>query len=85
MKVPDSLRWPKRLLLGLNPIKFFLGTLSVGLAIAFPHYFDRWVFFPLFPNVLDALTMFGVGLLLLYEVVLDVRKKLACGEQHGRA
>jgi len=45
--------------------QFFLGGLAIGLAVGFSRYFDRFVFFPLFPNILDAATMAVIGVYLI--------------------
>ena len=65
----------KTLLNGIDPIRFFLGSLAVGLSVAFPRYFDQWVYFPTFPNVLDSITMALIGMLLMYDVLKKVRRQ----------
>jgi len=64
-----------RFLFGIDPIRFFLGSLAVALAFGFPRYFGRWVYFPWFPNVLDSATMATVGAVLLWDVARSVRKQ----------
>jgi hypothetical protein len=60
---------------GIDPLRFFLGFLAVGLSIAFLRYFDQWVYFPWFPNVLDSATMAIIGFVLLYDVVKKVQRQ----------
>jgi hypothetical protein len=62
-----------RFLNGLDPLRFFLGIVAIGLSFAFLRYFDHWVYFPWFPNVLDSATMAAVGFVLLYDVTRKVR------------
>ena len=64
----------QKFLFGIDPFRFFLGSLAVALAFGFPRYFDHWVYFPLFPNVLDPMTMALVGAVLLWDVVRKVKK-----------
>ena len=45
--------------------QFFLGGLAIGLAFGFVRYFDHWVYFPVIPNVLDALVMGIIGAYLI--------------------
>jgi hypothetical protein len=52
---------------GLSFPRFFLGAVSVAWAVGFARYFDRWVYFPAFPNVLDSLGMALVGGFLFWE------------------
>ena len=63
-----------KLLFGIDPIRFFLGSLAVALAFGFPRYFDHWVYFPWFPNVLDSMIMAFIGAVLLWDVIRKVRK-----------
>ena len=62
-----------KFLWGLNPFKYFLGVLAIGLAIAFPRYWNHWVYFPSFPNALDSMSMALVGTYLLYLCVAEVK------------
>jgi len=55
----------------LNKLKFFFGVSTVMLGFAFIRYFDRWVYFPFFPNILDSVAMWSVAVILLYDVVKD--------------
>ena len=59
----------KRFLFGMDPFRFFLGSMAVALAFGFPRYFGHWVFFPWFPNILDSAMMALVGIVLLSDVV----------------
>ncbi|HYB07593.1 MAG TPA: hypothetical protein VEB87_05515 [Nitrososphaerales archaeon] len=63
----------QKFLLDIDPIRFFLGFLAVGLALGFLRYFDQWVYFPLFPNILDSATMAFIGIFLLWDVLKKVR------------
>jgi hypothetical protein len=65
----------KSLINGIDPIRFFLGFLAIGLSVAFPRYFDQWVYFPWFPNIFDSATMAIVGFVLLYDVVRKVHAR----------
>jgi len=64
----------QKFLFGIDPFRFFLGSLAVALALGFTRYFDHWVYFPWFPNALDSITMLSVGAVLLWDVVRQVRK-----------
>jgi hypothetical protein len=59
---------------GIDGFRFFLGVLAVCLSIGFLRYFNQWVYFPFFPNVLDSTIMAIVGFVLLYDVVNKVRR-----------
>ena len=48
----------------LNPVKFFLGVASIAWALGFIRYFNHWVYFPIFPNILDSLCVECLGLLI---------------------
>ncbi len=50
--------------------EFFMGGLAIGLAFGFVRYFDRLVYFPLFPNILDSLLMLTIG---VYLIVNSIR------------
>lgn len=50
-----------------NPVKFFLGILAICWALAFVKYLGHWVYFPVFPNILDSVGMALVGVYLLYD------------------
>jgi len=52
-----------------NPLAFFLGVCAIAWAIGFARYFDHWVFFSAFPNVLDSIGLSLVGSYLLYEAL----------------
>ena len=52
-------------------IRYLLGVCSVMLGLGFIRYLGRMVFFPWFPNILDASFMVGVGLVLLYDAARD--------------
>jgi hypothetical protein len=52
-----------------RPLAFFLGIIAIAWAIGFARYFDHWVFFPAFPNILDSLGMSLIGIYLLYEAL----------------
>ena len=56
-------------------MKFFLGMLAAGLAVAFPRYWNHWVYFPAFPNVLDSLAMALVGGYLLFECIKEAQRR----------
>ena len=58
-----------KVLWGLNPVKFFLAACALALAGAFPRYFDHWVYFPFFPNILDSALMGVIGLYLFYDAL----------------
>jgi hypothetical protein len=62
-----------KLLWGLSSLRYFLGMLAVGLAVAFPRYWNHWVYFPAFPNVLDSAVMALIGSYLLYECVREAQ------------
>jgi hypothetical protein len=64
----------QKLLFGMDPLRFFLGSLAVALALGFPLYFGHWVYFAWFPNILDTVTMASVGVVLLWDVVRKVGK-----------
>jgi hypothetical protein len=63
-----------KFLFGIDPVRFFLGALAIGLAFGFPRYFDRWVFFPWFPNILDSATMAAIGAFLLWDVARRIKR-----------
>lgn len=48
---------------------FVLGISAFAWAIGFARYFDHWVFFSAFPNILDSVGMSLVGTYLLYEAL----------------
>ena len=50
-----------------RPLAFVLGVSAFAWAIGFARYFNHWVFFSAFPNILDSLGMSLVGTYLLYE------------------
>jgi hypothetical protein len=52
-----------------RPLAFVLGACALAWAIGFARYFDHWVFFSAFPNVLDSLGMGLAGAYLLYEAL----------------
>jgi hypothetical protein len=52
-----------------NPMAFFLSGIAFAWAIGFARYFDHWVFFPAFPNILDSLGLSVVGVYLLYKAL----------------
>jgi len=58
-----------------RPLAFVLGISAFAWAIGFARYFDHWVFFSAFPNILDSLGMSLVGTYLLYEA-LGKRRRL---------
>ncbi|MGD0396808.1 MAG: hypothetical protein ABSB26_07895 [Nitrososphaerales archaeon] len=49
-----------------RPLPFVLGISAFAWAIGFSRYFDHWVLFPTFPNILDSLGISLVGAYLLY-------------------
>jgi len=49
-----------------RPLGFVLGVSAFAWGAGFARYFDRWVFFPAFPNILDTIGMSLVGVYLLY-------------------
>jgi hypothetical protein len=57
-----------------SPTKFVLGICSLLWALAFVRYFDHWVYFPAFPNILDSLGMGAIGLYLLYDTLKESKK-----------
>ncbi len=59
-----------------RPLAFVLGISALAWAIGFVRYFDHWVLFPAFPNILDSLGISLVGAYLLYQ---------ALGKSHGPA
>jgi hypothetical protein len=71
----------QKFLFGIDPIRFFLGGLAIGLAFGFPRYFGHWVYFPYFPNVLDSATMAIIGAFLLYDVLRKVREGTRQGKR----
>lgn len=50
-----------------NPLKFFLGGCAFGIAFGFVRYFNHWVYFDAFPNILDSIVMSLIGSYLVYE------------------
>ncbi len=52
-----------------RPLAFVLGISAFAWAIGFSRYFDHWVLFPAFPNILDSLGMSLVGAYLLYQAL----------------
>ncbi|MGP8056657.1 MAG: hypothetical protein ACLP9K_03530 [Nitrososphaerales archaeon] len=52
-----------------RPLAFVLGISAFAWAIGFARYFDHWVFFSAFPNILDSLGMSLVGVYLLYQAL----------------
>ncbi|HYB76173.1 MAG TPA: hypothetical protein VEC08_04365 [Nitrososphaerales archaeon] len=52
-----------------SPLAFVLGISAFAWAIGFARYFDHWVFFSAFPNILDSLGMSLVGVYLLYQAL----------------
>ncbi len=50
-----------------KPIAFFFGGLALGLAFGFMRYFNHWVYFPIFPNILDSFVMIAIGIYLFVE------------------
>jgi hypothetical protein len=37
-----------------SPLKFFLGGCAMALGVGFAKEFDKIIYFPFFPNILDA-------------------------------
>jgi len=64
----------QKFLFNLDPVRFFLGSLAIGLAFGFPRYFGHWVYFPWFPNIIDSATMALLGLVLLWDVARSMRR-----------
>jgi len=64
----------QKFLFNLDPVRFFLGSLALGLAFGFIRYFDHWVYFPMFPNIIDSATMALLGVVLLWDVARKIRK-----------
>jgi hypothetical protein len=64
----------RELVYGIDGFRFFLGVLAVCLSLGFIRYFDQWVYFPFFPNILDSTIMALVGFVLLYDVVKKVQR-----------
>jgi len=56
-----------------KPLAFFLGVCAFAWAIGFARYFDHWVYFSAFPNILDSLGMSLVGVYLLSEALSKKR------------
>jgi len=52
-----------------NPLAFILSGIAFAWAIGFTRYFDHWVFFPTFPNILDSLGLSMIGVYLLYKAL----------------
>ncbi len=50
-------------------LQFFLGGLAIGLAVGFARYFDHWVYFPAFPNIVDTLIMGIIGAYLIKQSI----------------
>lgn len=50
-----------------SALKFFLGGCAFGFAFGSMRYFDQWLHFPAFPNVLDSIGMALIGTCLMYE------------------
>ena len=49
-----------------RPLAFVLAICAFAWALGFARYFDRWVYFPAFPNILDSLGISLIGIYLLY-------------------
>jgi hypothetical protein len=60
-----------------RPLAFVLGISAFAWAIGFVRYFNHWVFFSAFPNILDSLGMSLVGVFLLYEALGKGRRLAA--------
>jgi hypothetical protein len=52
-----------------RPLAFVLGISAFAWAFGFARYFDHWVFFSAFPNVLDSIGMSLIGVYLLYQAL----------------
>ena len=59
-----------------SPLAFVLAICAFAWAIGFAKFFDHWVFFPAFPNILDSLGISLIGIYLLY-VALGKSRPLA--------
>ncbi len=57
-----------------DPIRFFFGVSAIAWAVGFARYFDHWVYFPVFPNILDSLGLAFIGVFLLYETWRDRKR-----------
>ena len=49
-----------------RPLAFVLAICAFAWALGFARYFDHWVYFPAFPNILDSLGISLIGIYLLY-------------------
>jgi hypothetical protein len=49
-----------------RPFAFVLAVCAFAWALGFARYFDRWVYFPAFPNIFDSLGISLTGIYLLY-------------------
>jgi hypothetical protein len=67
------------LLFDLSVILVVCGT--VGIALKFVYYLEKWVWFPLLPNVLDSAFLIAGACLLAFQVKRQQKKR----EDDGRA
>ena len=44
-----------------SPASVFLGVCIIAEGLGFMKFFNHWVYFPFFPNVLDSLVLIGAG------------------------
>jgi hypothetical protein len=63
-----------------NPLAFFLGVSAFAWAIGFARYFDHWVFFSAFPNILDSVGMSLIGVYLLYQALRKSRRLVSTSD-----
>lgn len=52
-----------------NKIRFALGVWGICWGLSFTRWFDELVYFPFFPNILDAVGMVSIGVYLLWEAL----------------
>ena len=57
----------------INVIRILLGGSSIGLALGFIKFWNRWVFFTVFPNILDVTLGVSIGCALIIEALWDVK------------
>jgi hypothetical protein len=55
-------------------ISFALSVVSVGIGLKFLTFLDKWVYFPFFPDIVDALVLACLGFCLLALTFIDCWK-----------
>jgi len=60
-------------------IAILLGAGTLAIALKFPTYWDRWVYFPTIPNVIDSAFLVVTGLWLITEAVMGLHRAMLEG------